>query len=124
MINLIKHKTPTYSVSIKDKFTTDFKDDCPLISYSIVKVIDKNSSNLIGLADCSNLFDIDSQGVFSVLISSESYSNYLIYVQAENIFGIIGGSDQYLIDLSYKVIPQFEPDFSAMVVLISDEMKG
>ena len=43
MINLIKHETPTYSVSIKDKFTTDLKDDCPIISFSIVKVIEKNS---------------------------------------------------------------------------------
>jgi len=32
-----------------------------------------------------------------------------------------GGSDQYLIDLSYKIIPQFEPDFNKMVVLLSEK---
>ena len=43
MIDLVKHITPTFSVSIKNKFTTDMKDDCPIVSYSIAKVIDKNS---------------------------------------------------------------------------------
>ena len=39
----MKHINPTFKISIKDKFTTDLKDNCPIISYSIVKVIDKNS---------------------------------------------------------------------------------
>ena len=43
IIDLVKHITSTYTVSIKDKFTIDMKDDCPLVSYSIEKVIDKNS---------------------------------------------------------------------------------
>ena len=38
------------------------------------------------------------------------------------MFGITGGTDQYLIDLSYKVIPQFISDFSKMVVLLSDRI--
>ena len=76
---MVKHITPTYSVSIKDKFTTDMKDDCPIVSYSIAKVIDKNSKKQIALADCSNLFNIDSEGVFSILESIQSYKNYLIY---------------------------------------------
>ena len=60
IIDLVKHITPTFSVSIKNKFTTDMKDDCPLVSYSIAKVIDKNSKQSITLADYSNLFSIDS----------------------------------------------------------------
>ena len=60
IIDLVKHINPTYTVSIKDKFTTDLKDDCPIISYSIAKVIDKNSKKTIALADCLNLFTIDS----------------------------------------------------------------
>ena len=60
IINLIKHINPTYSESIKDKFTTDMKDDCPIVSYSIAKVIEKNSKQPIFLADCSNLFNLDS----------------------------------------------------------------
>ena len=60
------------------------KDDCPIVSYSITKVIDKNSKQPIALADCSNLFTLDSQGVFSVLQSIQSYHNYLIYAQAAN----------------------------------------
>ena len=60
MIDLVKHITPTFSVSIKNKFTTDMKDDCPLVSYSIAKVIDKNSKQSITLTDYSNLFSIDS----------------------------------------------------------------
>ena len=51
IIDLIKHITPTYSVSIKKKFTTDMKDDCPLVSYSIAKVFDKNSKKQITLAE-------------------------------------------------------------------------
>ncbi len=43
IIDLVKNKTLDYSVSIKNKFTTDMKDDCPIVSYSIVKVIEKNS---------------------------------------------------------------------------------
>jgi hypothetical protein len=39
------------------------------------------------------------------LQSIQSYHNYLIHAQAENEFGITGGSDQYLIDISYNVIP-------------------
>ena len=60
MIDLVKHINPTYSISIKNKYTTDMKDDCPLISYSIAKVIDKNSKQPIALVDYSNLFSIDS----------------------------------------------------------------
>ena len=41
--DLVKHLTPTYSASIKDSFTSNMKDDCPIVSYSITKVIDKNS---------------------------------------------------------------------------------
>ena len=51
IIDLVKHITPTYNISIKDKFTTDLKDDCPLVSYVITKVIDKNSKKSIDLAD-------------------------------------------------------------------------
>ena len=72
------------------------------------------------MADYSNLFNLDTNGNFSVLESIQSYHNNLIYVKAENIFGITGGSDHYLIDLSYKVIPQFIPDFSKIVVLLSE----
>ena len=39
---------------------TDLKDDCPIVSYSIAKVIDKNSKKSIALADYSNLFTVDS----------------------------------------------------------------
>jgi hypothetical protein len=60
IIDLVKHVTPTYSVSIKDNFVTDLKDDCPIVSYSIAKVIDKNSKQSIPLTDCSNFFTLDS----------------------------------------------------------------
>ena len=60
IIDLVKHITPTYNISIKDKFTTDLKDDCPLVSYVITKVIDKNSKKSIDLADYLNLFNLDS----------------------------------------------------------------
>ena len=43
---------------------------------------------------------------------------YLIFVQAENEFGITGGADQYLIDVNHKVIPQIKFDFSLIVVLL------
>jgi hypothetical protein len=48
----------------------------------------------------------------------------LIYIQAENEFGITGGSNKYLIDLSYKVFPQFTEFVGTMVVLISESMTG
>ena len=60
IINLVKHLTPTYSASIKDSFTSNMKDDCPIVSYSITKVIDKSSKQPIALTDCSNLFTLDS----------------------------------------------------------------
>ena len=84
IIDLFKHLTPTYSASIKDSFTTNMKDDCPIVSYSITNVIDKNYKKPIALEDCSNLFNLDSQGIFSVLQSIQSYHNYLIYAQAKN----------------------------------------
>ena len=46
-MDLVKNGTSDYSVSIKDKFTTTMKDVCPIISYSIVKVIDENSGDFI-----------------------------------------------------------------------------
>ncbi len=66
-MDLVKNGTSDYSVSIKDKFTTDMKDVCPIISYSIVKVIEKNSEEPITLADSSNKFKLNFQGKFSVL---------------------------------------------------------
>ncbi len=47
-------------------FTTDMKDLCPIISYSIVKVIEKNSGDLIVLNNSSNPFKVDSLGNFTV----------------------------------------------------------
>ncbi len=81
-IDLVNYKATSYSVSIKDNFLTDLKDDCPIVSYSIAKVIEKKSKQPIALADYSNLFTLDSLGVFLVLQSIESYQNYLIYIQA------------------------------------------
>ena len=68
--NLVKNGTTNYTVPIKDMFTTDLKNDCPIVSYSIVKVIDKNSRELIKLADSSKKFKLDSLGSFSVLESN------------------------------------------------------
>ena len=73
ILDLFKHLNPTYSISIKDRFTTDMKDDCPIVSYSISKVIDQNTLRPISYTDYSNLFDLDSSGVFSVLESIKSY---------------------------------------------------
>ena len=36
------------------------------------------------------------------------------------MFGITGGTDQYLIDISYKVIPEFKKYIGTMVVLIDE----
>jgi hypothetical protein len=57
---LVKNGTTDYSVSIKDKFTTDLKDFCPIVSYSIIKVIEKNSGEPVTLTDCSSQFKPDS----------------------------------------------------------------
>ena len=43
IIDLVKNITKNYTFSIKDKFTTNLKDDCPIVTYSIVKVIEKIS---------------------------------------------------------------------------------
>jgi hypothetical protein len=69
---LVKDGTTNYSVSIKDKFTTDVKDKCPIVSYSIVKVIERNSGELIPLTDCSNQFKPVSLEKSSVFISNKS----------------------------------------------------
>ena len=60
IIDLVKNQTKNFTFSIKDKFTTDMKDVCPIVSYSIVKVIDKNSGELLNLKNCSKLFELDS----------------------------------------------------------------
>ena len=60
IIDLVKNGTKNYSVSIKDMFTTDMKDLCPIISYSKVKVIKKNTEEPITLADSSKQFKLDS----------------------------------------------------------------
>ena len=46
------------------------KDDCPIVSYSIFKVIDKNSEKPIAAANFTNQFKLDSHGNFSVLESN------------------------------------------------------
>ena len=48
----------------------------------------------------------------------------MIYVQAENNFGITGGFEKYLIDLSYKVIPSFKSEIETIVVSRSKQMNG
>ena len=70
ILDFVKNGMIDYTVSIKNKFTTDMKDDCPIVSYSIVKVIDKNSRELITLADCSKKFKLDSLGNFTVIESN------------------------------------------------------
>ena len=60
IIDSVKHITSTYTVSIKDKFTIDMKDDCPLVSYSIANVSESNSKKSIPLSECEKLFNIDS----------------------------------------------------------------
>ena len=60
ILDLVKNITPTYSVSIKDKFKTDMQESCPIVSYSIVKVIEKISGKPITLANCSNKLKLDS----------------------------------------------------------------
>ena len=85
-----------------------------------MKVIEKISEEYIYLDDYLNLFYLDSQGIFSVLESNKSYNNYLIYIQAENEFGIAGGADKFLIDISYKVIPQFKSDIGTIFVSLSE----
>ena len=89
-----------------------------------MKVIQKNSGEPIALDICLNLFNLDSKGDFIVLDSDESYHNYLIYVQAENNFGITGGFEKYLIDLNYKVIPSFKSDIETFFVSISKQMNS
>ena len=48
----------------------------------------------------------------------------MIYIQAFNQFGITGGSNSYLIDLSYKIIPHLSTDLGKIVVLISEKTVG
>ncbi len=68
-MDLVKNETKNYSVSINDKFTTDMKDLCPIVSYLIVKVIQKKTGEPIVFADSSNPFELDSSGKFSVFDS-------------------------------------------------------
>ena len=68
IIDFVKNETKNYTFSIKDKFKIDM-NDCPIVSYSIKKVIDKNTKQPIALSDCIKLFNVDSKGVFSVLPS-------------------------------------------------------
>ena len=60
IIDLVKNKTKNIIFSINDKFKTDMKDVCPIISYAIVKVIVKNSEEPMNLTDCSKKFQLDS----------------------------------------------------------------
>ena len=53
------------------------KDNCPIFSYSIVKVIEGASKESVPLVDVLNLFKVDSEGLFSVLESYKSYKNFL-----------------------------------------------
>ncbi len=69
-MDFVKNGTTDYSVSIKNKFTTDMQDNCPIVSYSIVKVVEINSRKPITLVDSSNKFKLDSLGNFSVLESN------------------------------------------------------
>ena len=43
-------------------------------------------------------------------------------MQAFNDFGIAGGANQYLIDLSYEVIPRITSDIGPIIILISEKM--
>ena len=60
IINLERNKAQTYTVSINDLFTTDLKENCPIFSYSIVKVINEITGESIPLTDYSSLFIVDS----------------------------------------------------------------
>ena len=40
------------------------------------------------------------------------------------MYGVSGGANQYLIEISYKVIPQLTSDIGTIVVLISENMIG
>ena len=55
-----KNKAQTNKYSINDLFTTNLKENCPIFSYSIVKVINQITGESIPLADYSSLFIVDS----------------------------------------------------------------
>ena len=59
IIDLVKNGTKNFTFSIKEKFTTNLKDDCPIVTYSIVKVIEKISGKSINLTDSLELFNLD-----------------------------------------------------------------
>ena len=46
-------------------------------------------------------------GNFETLEFNSSIYNYLIYIYAANVYGTKGGSENYLIDLTFKVFPKF-----------------
>ena len=69
-VDLFKHINPIYVISIKNKFKTDMKDDCPIVSYSIAKVIENNYKKSVDLINYSKFFNLNSYGNFSVLEST------------------------------------------------------
>ena len=56
IIDLVNNGAKNFKVSIKEYFTNDMEDVCPIVSYKIVKAIEKISGNSSVSVYCSKMF--------------------------------------------------------------------
>ncbi len=90
---------------------------CKIEGFSISKVVQKQTNKEVPASIWQSLFHLAySTGIFSVLDSSQTFRNYLIYIDAINSFGTKSGSQNYLIDISYLRKPVFESEIEPVLV--------
>ena len=53
----------------------------------------------------------------------QEFKNYLIYIDAMNEFGNKGGSENYLIEITYQIVPIFINNLTAMSASIYKNQK-
>ena len=84
---------------------------CKIEGFSISKVVQRQTNKEVPARIWQTIFQLAySTGIFNVLDNSQNLRNYLIYVDAINSYGTEGGSQNYLIDLSYIGKPFFESE--------------
>ena len=84
---------------------------CKIEGFSISKVVQKQTNKEVPASIWQTIFQLAySTGILNVMDSNQTFRNYLIYVDAINSYATKGGSQNYLIDLSYIGKPDFKSE--------------
>lgn len=103
-VNIFTNVTASYQKDISTLFASQRPDLCPLTSFGIAKVTDKNG-NVISPTVWQNMISVSQTGLFEIDFTTiKSVQNYLVYLSSATDSSSSGTPASYQIDLSITVV--------------------